>query len=242
MGPSDEVKVRIAYKSRGLEHLRYIPKRMCQTGHYRVSMNIAGIPPDKLDYPIGSMPAAEALSSFRSDTYTLTWKLDNALTSYDIGIKLPVAEQPNYHFSNLLGEAPVGLVMLVVLLTVPRMLMGKPVRADIVAVMGIAYCIHYTFMGRLADVMPSFEWPFAISCTVLVGVMSWLRLSDSGLAVLKRQDAVAFAIMAIVYPLIIVDSEQTNVLMQYLYVLMLVYMCVLIICYRFRRRECSAGS
>ena len=237
MAAGDEVDVEVSYKSRGLEHLRYIPKRMSQTGHYRVSMTIHGVASDKLDYPIGSMPAGEELSSIDTDPYTLTWKLDNALTSYDIGIKLPVAEQPNYYFAKLLHDAPIGLVLLVIMLTVPRILLARPVRADIVAIMGIAYCLHFTFMGRLADLMQGFMGPFVISAGVLVALIIWLKSRDAGILITRIQDAVAFAIFAVLYPLIIVDSDLTDLWMQYLYVMMLLYACILLVCCRYRAKK-----
>jgi hypothetical protein len=225
MEPGQEVDIAISYKSRGLEHLRYIPKRMSQTGHYRVSMAVHGIPADKIDYPIGSMPAAEKLSEIHGDPYTLTWKLDNALTSYDIGIKLPVAEQPNYHFAALLGDAPVGLVVLVVLLTIPRLFLGTPVRADVAALLGAAYCLHFTFMGRLADVMSGFEGQFMISAALIVGVVGWFCLSGNGLRIVRIQDATAFALVSALYPLIVIDGDRTDLWMQCLYVGMLIYAC-----------------
>ncbi len=233
MKPGQEVEVYIAYNSRGLEHLRYIPQRMSQTGHYRVIMNVDGIPADELDYPIGSMPASENLSELKGDSYALTWKLDNALTSYDIGIKLPVAEQPNYYFATLLREAPVGLVLLVVLLTVPRVLLGIPVRADIAALLGLAYCLHYTFMGRLADAITGFWGPFIISSSLLAAVIGWFCSAGSGLRIVRIQDATAFIVMTALYPLIVIDPERKDLWMQCIYVGMLIYGCVLLAYRRF---------
>jgi len=241
MKPGQTVDVDIAYKSRGLEHLRYIPKRMSQTGHYRVAMEISGVAPDKIDYPIGSMPASEELASIHTDPFTLTWKLDNALTSYDIGIKLPAAEQPNYHFAKLLGEAPIGVVILVLLLTLPRMILGSPVRVDVLALLGVAYCLNFTFMGRMADVMPGFAGPFAVSAGILVALVAWFRASGSCIKLLRIQDAVAFALVAALYPLIVIDADRTDLWMQYLYVGMLVYASVLLVvrCRPFAGAEAS---
>ena len=234
MKPGQAVDVGIAYKSRGLEHLRYIPQRMSQTGHYRVAMEISGIAPDKIDYPIGSMPASEELASIRTDPFTLTWMLDNALTSYDIGIKLPLAEQPNYHFAKLLGEAPIGIVILVILLVLPRIILGIPVRVDIVTLLGIAYCLNFTFMGRMADVMPGFAGPFAVSVGILTAMVAWFRASGSCIPLLRIQDAIVFALVSALYPLVVIDSDRTDLWMQFLYVGMLIYVSVLLV------RRCRA--
>jgi len=236
MPPGTTADVEIGYRSRGLEHLRYIPRRMSQTGHYRVSMTVDGIPPDKLDYPIGSMPPAENLTDTSGMPYTLTWKLDNALTSYDIGIKLPVAAQPEYHFSRLLAEAPVGLVLLFILITVPRVILGKPVRCELVAVMGAAYCLHYTFMGRLAEVLDGFAWPFVISAGVLVSVVVWLRMCDEESRLLRVVESTAFLSLIVLYPLAVRDSEKTALWMQFFCLGILTLCCILLMCYRMPRR------
>jgi hypothetical protein len=234
MEPSSRCTVEYGYSSRGLEHLRYIPRRMTQTGHYRVTMAVNGIPAHRLDYPIGSMPPAENLTDLKGDPYKLTWKLDNAMTSYDIGIKLPVAEQPEYHFANLLGEAPVGLILLLVLLVLPALITGETVRPAVIGVMGTVYCLHYTFMGRLADLMTGFGGPFFISAIATVAVAAWFRLRDRSKGLLPTQDPVAFAAMAVLYPVAIVDAERTAFWMQLFYLATVIYACALLVRYRLK--------
>ena len=229
MAVGEKKTVELGYRSRGLEHLRYIPKRMSQTGHYRVAVTIAGISPAKLDYPIGSMPPAENLQSIKSVPYTLTWNLDNALTSYDIGIKLPVAEQPAYYFATLLREAPVGLILLLILLVAPRLAAGEPVRLDTVGILAAAYYLVFTFMGRLADLMTGFSGPFAIAAALLTAVIVWFRMRDSESLLLRTQDTLAFSAMAILYPLSVVDGDRTAFWMQLFYISILVYVCALLV-------------
>jgi len=242
MPPGSTARVEIGYRSRGLEHLRYIPRRMSQTGHYRVAVTVDGIPPEKLDYPIGSMPPAEELSDITAMPYTLTWKLDNALTSYDIGIKLPVAEQPEYHFARLLAEAPVGLVLLFVLLTMPRIILGRPVRPELITVLGAGYCLHYTFMGRLADVLPGFLWPFGVSAAVLIAVIGWLRINDDEPLLSRAIEVAAFVFLVVLYPLAVVDAETTALWMQLFYLGILTLCCVLLACCRISRRVPSGNT
>jgi hypothetical protein len=232
MPPRSQCAVELAYRSRGLEHLRYIPRRMTQTGHYRVTMTVEGVSGDKLDYPIGSMPAAEDLASQTAQPVRLSWTLDNALTSYDIGIKLPEAEQPNYHFANLLREAPVGLVLLLALLALPAWIVRQPLRLEVAATMGAAYLLHYTFMGRLADAMDGFAGPFAISAAVVTALVFCLRLGDRGSRFLRIQDAMGFATMAIAYPLAVVDTERTSFWMQFLQIGLLAYAALLLLAAR----------
>ena len=40
MKPNQIADVQISYKAKGLEHLRYIPKRMSPTGRYRVEIEV----------------------------------------------------------------------------------------------------------------------------------------------------------------------------------------------------------
>lgn len=228
MPPESVCLAEIGYKSRGLEHIRYIPDRMSRTGHYRVDMTVHGIKPAELDYPIGSMPPAEKLDDVSGDPYTLHWKLDNALTSYDIGIKLPVAKQPAYHFSNLLGESPIGVVILILLLVIPRLILCSPVRPDVVGIMCCAYSLHFTFMGRLADITGGFDVPFSVSAIILTVVMVWFRFRDRDWKLLNWMDSAAFVIVAVLFPMAVVDSAMTDFWMQCIYVGLLVFTCILL--------------
>lgn len=229
MEPGASCVVEIGYDSRGLEHLRYIPKRMSQTGHYRVVMRIEGIPADRLDYPIGSMPPAEDLSQIAGKSYALTWRLDNALTSYDIGVKLPVAEQPDYHFARLLHDAPAGLVLMFALVVIYRVILGHGIRPEVLGVLGVSYCLHYTFMGRLSDVLVGFPLPFLISSIVMVGLITWFRINDREGWLERILEAAIFGICCTLYPLAVVDKDNTALWMQFFYVGGLVLFCVLFV-------------
>lgn len=241
MAPGEQKTVEFGYSSRGLEHLRYIPKRMSQTGHYRVTMNLNGIEPHKLDYPIGSMPPVENLDQLNGESYSLTWNLDNAMSSYDIGIKLPVAEQPQYHFTHLLTEAPVGLVLLILLLVVPAIITTEPVRLEVVAIMGMLYCLHYTFMGRLADLIPGFTVPFLVSAAVTIALVKWFRARSGFNDFLSRQDPVMFAFMATAYPLAVMDADRSPFWMVLYYLAIIAYVCVLLIRHRIVRSDPAAA-
>jgi hypothetical protein len=221
-------EIEIGYHSRGLEYIRYIPARMSRSAHYRVSMKIEGIPPKKLDYPIGSMPPIENISDLSANSYTLHWQLDNALTSYDIGIKLPDAEQPEYHFAMLLSEAPVGLLMLLLALLIPPLILRETVKLEIILPISVLYCLHYTFMGHLADLMSGFVNPFMLSTVVMACLVSIFRLTIGNTSkYLKYQDFSFFLIMILFYPLCVI-SENNAFWMQILYIFFISYLCFLI--------------
>jgi len=232
MEPGQRSAVVIAYEGRGLEYLRYIPRRMRQCGHYRVTANIQNIPAKKMDWCIGSMPPDQKLEQVSGMPFKLTWTLDNALTSYDIGMKLPEAQQPSYHVARLLKQAPVGLILLLVVLVLPRIIMGRPVGITEITLVLAGYYLLYTFMGRLADVIPDFTVSFVISAAVLIGLVAALRLRDKTSRMLGWQDTAGFMALGVLYPLAVVDVERTALWMQVFYLSLLAYACVLVVRYR----------
>ena len=223
--------LKISYTSRGLEYLRYIPARMTQTPSSKITMHLNGIPAEKIDYPIGSMPPLEKLDNLKGEQkYTLNWSLNNALTSYDIGIKLPKAMQPEYHYSKLLSEAPVGLVILLVAVIGGALILGTTLKLDIVAVIAIAYCLHYSFMGHLADLMSGFWGPYIISSsTLLILIVIFRLLLSETPKCIRVIDIASFAVMIIFFPLAVIDSERTSFWMQLFYIALILYIAILII-------------
>jgi hypothetical protein len=195
-------------------------------------MAVSGVPADQLDWCIGSMPANESLKEITSSPFQLTWNLDNALTSYDIGIKLPSPPQPNYHVARLLNQAPIGLVLLLVLLTVPRIIAQQPVRLTIVGLLSAAYYLLYTFMGQLADVIPWFPVSFILAVVVLTAIVTVLSRRSDGSMLLAGQDILAFLSLAVLYPLAVIDGQRTDFWMQFFYLGILLYACALVVGYR----------
>lgn len=232
MKPGQQCTVEIAYQSRGLEYLRYTPRPMVQTGHYRVAMTINGIPASKLDWPRGSMPPAEKRDDLKGTSYQVTWTLDNAMTNYDIGVKLPVAAQPAYYFASLLNQAPVGLVLLLLLLILPRLVMGETISVGLVTLLAAAYYLFYTFMGNLADLLPGFATAFAFAAAVIWAIVLFFRCRAAGRTLLVVQDVAWFAALMVLYPLAIIDADRTGFWMQVFYVAMLLYVCVLVAKFR----------
>jgi len=146
MAPGERQTVEISYEARGLEHFRYIPARMQPKGRCRVELTVENVPPHRLDFPIGSMPSLEKLTEVKEMPYTLHWNLDNAITAYDIGVKLPLPEQPGYHVARLLGEAPLGLVVLVVMLVLTSLIWRGRVSVLDIGLLTIAYYLFYVLL------------------------------------------------------------------------------------------------
>jgi len=200
------VTIEIAYDARGLEHLRYIPRRSVPTAHYRVAIHVKGILARELDWPIGSMPAAEKLGDIMASDYTL------------------------YHVANLLNEAPTGLVLLLALLVVPRLMTGRSVSPLVIGILAVAYYLFFTFLGRLADLPIPFTTAFLIAAVVLQTLVVFFRGRGAGTLFLGIQDSVVFGVLVVLYPLAIISESTTEFWMQVLYMATLFYICALAVC------------
>ena len=126
-------------------------------------------------------------------------------------------------------EAPVALVLLLIVVVLPRLILGVPVKVGVAAVMGSAYFLLYTFMGYLADALTGFAWPFAISAVVLTLVIAWFRLKSADSRLERVQDVIGFASVAVLYPLAVIDQDRTALWLQGFYLAMLLYVCALIL-------------
>jgi hypothetical protein len=230
MAPGKQVEAVINYTSRGLEHLRYIPRRGVPTAHYRVAVTVEGVPAQEMNYAEGSMPApGPNLADISETPFTLRWTLDNAITSKDIGLRLPTAKQPKYHITTLLNEAPTGLFLLVMLLLVPRFLAGRTIQPAVVGILVAAYYLFYTFLGRLTDVDLPFAAAFSTAAATMVALAAFFRSRDrEGALFLRVQDILVFAVLTAVYPLAVI-SEWAALWMQGFYIAALLYVCALVV-------------
>jgi len=226
-------EVEISYEARGLEHLRYIPKRRVLTPHYRVAIHIEGISGDRLDFPIGSMPSEQKLNEISGSKYTLTWNLDNAITSLDIGIKLPRAEQPRYQYTRLLRAAPIGVLLLLLLLIMPRLIAGQTIRLAVIGVLVAAYYLFNTFAGSLGGLDLGFTAGLVISIVVLLVAVALFRLRDRAAMGAGLRDTFWFAVIVTLYSLAAIDeSEWTGLWIQAGSIVLLVYLAALVVRHR----------
>ena len=73
-----------------------------------------------------------------------------------------------------------------------------------------------------------------MKAAVLTGLIAWFRLRDIDAGFLRIHDAVVFAVLTVVYPLMVVDTDRTGVWMQMFYLAVLVFFCILLVRYRAR--------
>lgn len=237
MSPGDRRMVEISYEARGLEHFRYIPARMAPKGHCRVEITVENIPPDRLDFPIGTMPSLEKLSEIKGMPYTLHWNLDNAITAYDIGVKLPQPEQPGYHVAQLLGEAPLGLVVLVVVLVLTSLIWQRRVSVLDIALMAVAYYLFYLLLGHLYDALGEFSAAFTLAALPVVFLVGLYRFVGERGKLIGWQDAALFALFVVGYPLAVVSKDYTGLLLHIGFYILLAYVMGLLVARRLLGRS-----
>jgi hypothetical protein len=234
MQPAESRKVEIGYASRGLQYLRYKPGNMRE--RCLVAMTLHGVPPGRLDYPIGSMPPLEDRSKLPGDNYTLHWDLSRAVSNYDIGIAMPRAEQPGYFVTQVLGAAPIGLVLLALMLLLTRWLIAGRLDLLPVSLALIAFYIGNALLANLNDVIASFALAFAVG-TVPLGVavcVFWWTMDGRGF--LAAQSAALYLLLALIYPLLALSSAS-GTLLYFLYTILFIYVVGLVAWRSHRARE-----
>lgn len=225
MKPSETRAVGVQYNSRGLGHFRYRPGDLRE--RCLVTVNVHGIPAQRLNFPIGSMPPKEDLTRLSGSDYTLHWDLSRAVTNLDVGIIVPSAPQPGYHVAHLLGRAPVGLALLAAALFLTRWMLGRRLDLLPVALVLVAYYVAHALLANLNDLTPTFSHAFGLSMLPLggAGVVFWWLLNGSrGRAVCSSALVLVFFVA---YPLISLSGDATGTLTYLLYSALVVYVLAL---------------
>jgi len=224
--PAEERLIEVGYASRGLAYFRYKPRNMLERS--LVTVSVAGIPPDRLDYPIGSMPPAEDRETLSGDQYALHWKLSRAVTNMDVGIKLPSPEQPGYYVTKLLRGAPLGLALLALVLFVTRWLIGRKFDVLPVLLVLLAYYIGYALMGNLNDLITCFPVVFVTGLVPVTAAATWLWYKADGNRFLAAQSSVLTATFLLVYPALTLSSALGGTLLHTLYSALVIYLIALV--------------
>lgn len=219
--PGQTHNVEISYSSRGLEYLRYQPGDMRE--RCLVTMNVKGIPPRHLNYPIGSMSPRERVSELSGDEYSLHWDLSRAITNYDIGLIIPAQDQPGYHIAMVLAAAPLGMALLALTLLVTRWLLSGRLDLVSVALALSAFYIGHVLLANLNDVVTSFPKAFGLSIIPLAAAMAvyWKRVD--GAYLLPLQSTVIFALFTVFYPLASLNKDAGGTMTGIMYAVLFMY-------------------
>jgi len=253
MAPGQEVRVAVAYRSRGMEYLRYTPAPMAHRETYKVTMRLfpntaRGDEPargpqrfrwaEHMALPIGSMtPDARHDSPADGDPMVLEWNMTNAVTSLGMGIILPDLKQPGWYVARLLHEAPLGLALLAATLVVTWMLLGRGTHLVSLGLLVVAYYLFYTILAYLSDHSTSFALCFVLAAAATLGLSAGYLWLGWGRRFAAHQSLALVAAFTVYYPLAVVLEDWTGLMLQVLYWLLAAYAAGLAVAMLYRRRR-----
>lgn len=180
--PGRALEIELGYKSRGLEQWTYLPTQgvarlrdfeLHMTTHFR-----------DIDFPQHALSPSERKQT--SDGYALTWKFEQLVSGFGIGMIMPSRLQPGQLATELAFSAPVSLFfyfLVIYVLATLRRIDIHPINYFFIA--GAFYAFHLLF-GYSVDHLNT-EWAFALCSVVSVFlVVSYLRLVVSASFALRE--------------------------------------------------------
>jgi hypothetical protein len=257
MKPGEEARVEIAYRSRGMEHLRYMPAHLAHRENYQVRMRIfphgardkePALGPQQFQWlrdmalPIGCMsPTAKSDSEADGKPLVMEWDLTKTATTLGMGVILPKIKPPGYYVTRLLHDAPLGLALLAGLLVITWTFLGRETDLVSLGLLVIIYYLFYTFIAYLSDILTSFPECFllAAGATLLAaGLYLWLGW---GRNFVSHQTLALMAAFTIYYPIAVVQgqTEYAGLLTQVLYWTLAVYVAMLTVVMVWRGRRAA---
>ncbi len=168
----ESLDIRVAYKSRGLDQWRYRPaSSVARLSNFELNMRTHF---RDIDFP--NQTLAPSTRETTDDGYKLTWKFDQIVSGFGIGMTTPTRLQPGELASELAYSAPVSLFfyfLVIFVLATLRKIDLHPVNYFFIA--GAFYAFHLLFAYTVDHL--AVEWAFALcSCVSIALVASYLRL------------------------------------------------------------------
>lgn len=182
VAPGDEVKIAIAYKSRGLGSWHYWPTKgaarlrdfqLNMTTHFR-----------DIDFPEQTLsPSAREATQ---DGWKLSWRFEQIVTGFSVGMVMPQRVQPGELASALAYSAPISLFfyfLVIYVLATLRRIDLHPVNYFFIA--GAFYAFHLLFAYSVDHF--TIESTFVLCSVVSIAlVASYLRLVVSARFALRE--------------------------------------------------------
>ncbi len=238
MKPGQEADLAVAYKSRGLEHLRFRPGSGRQLRKYRVRLLCKGVEVDQYNPPIGGMTPQQINS--HPDGMELIWKLDDAITRLDMGIILPEKKQAGYYVARVLDAGPWGMVLLVGIVVAGCLATGRPPHWLPLGVLAASYYLYYLLTAHLSYYRPGLVGGMVVSGAALTALLAIFHFAWAD-RFAAWSTIVLFLLFTVGYPLIRISSHS-GLGLTILYVAMLAYLIVLLITHRRRFAEHPVGE
>lgn len=171
MKTGQEVRLRVAYASRGMSTWRYQPSdQVARIPNFKLKMNTNFKVIDFPDYTLS--PSHKHPTK---DGWTLDWVFTQIVTGHGMGMVMPERVQPGPLVAKLSFSAPISLGLFMVWITVIGIVNNTRIHwINHVFIAASFFSFHLLF-GYSADHIPT-EWAFAASALVsMVLVMSYLR-------------------------------------------------------------------
>jgi hypothetical protein len=170
--PEQELVIRAAYKSRGLDEWRYAPS--AGAGSLSDFELVMRTDFDAIDFP--SMTLSPSSRSATSEGTELVWRFEQVVTGYGIGMVMPQRLQPGELASSLSFSAPISLLFFFLVVAVLARIRGldvHPVNYFFVAASFFAFHLLFAYS---VDHLPIWL-AFGLASLVSVGmVVAYLRL------------------------------------------------------------------
>ena len=196
--PGETLNFHIAFKSRGLSFWYFQVREPREIRDFTLVMNLADLPPARLNYPDGCMTPTEIHPTKDGQGCVLTYRLDHALTDKGMGIALPQLPQPGETTHAVLNQT--GDAWLLVFAVLALSLTLAHVRQTVLLTILFATATAFGY-GLLADFSDLLFGFWGTAALVLLPLLA-------GLAVLLWRVApaagkwlpVQFLLFGLVYP------------------------------------------
>jgi len=173
VAPGEEAVFEIAYRSRGLDHWRYLftPSGVAQINDFSLSLDT-----DFADFDF--VPGTLSPTSKRrsADGWTLEWDFASLVSGQNIGIDLPNKLNPGPLTARITFFAPVSLLFFITVLVMLGALGHLDLHPMHYFFLAAAFFSFHLLLAYLVDHL-SIHFAFLLSATVSIGlVVSYLRL------------------------------------------------------------------
>lgn len=170
--PDQELVIRAAYESRGLDEWRYEPS--VGAGSLSDFELVMRTDFDAIDFP--SMTLSPSSRSTTSEGTELVWRFEQVVTGYGIGMVMPQRLQPGELASSLSFSAPISLLFFFLVVAVLARIRGLDVHPINYFFVAASFFAFHLLFAYSVDHLPIWL-AFGLASLVSVGmVVAYLRL------------------------------------------------------------------
>lgn len=200
MKPHQQVKIVVAYSSRGMDYFYYQVPVQREIKNFTLVVTIDRLPVSLLNYPNGVLTPTDIKPTGDGQGSILTWKLDRAVTVAGMGVALLQPEQPGADVLRVLVASPYALTLLVTMLALTFLILGEPVQFLSLALLSGIYCVQFLLMAGVSDYALGFWGSMALGA-LLTAFLTFLLFRKHPSRLLRVLVYALVAFFTVVYPL-----------------------------------------